>query len=190
MRDLREIFASVAGGAVAAAVLLSANGAVAMEKFPGKLVEYSKKIEAQIQSADGGAVGCGASGPSEMPCAPQCTICHQTSQGGLKTVTRPFGKTMFGYGLDPAKPDSVEGALIQDVANGDDSDGDGVCDFDELLAGTNPSIKGDAPLCGPESGCFARIAPHPTDDTDNIAGFAGIAAALSLIAVARKRRRR
>lgn len=187
---MREIFDSLAGGAIAAAVLLCANGAVAMEKFPDKLVEYSKKIEAQLQAGDGGAVGCGASGPSEMPCAPQCTICHQTSQGGRGTVTKPFGKKMFTmYGLDPGNPDSVEGALTADVLEGADSDGDGVCDFDELLRGTNPSIAGDAPLCGPESGCFARVAPHPTDDTDNIAGFAGIAAALALIAAARKTNR-
>lgn len=30
----------------------------------------------------------------QMPCAPQCTVCHRDNNGGLGTVVQPFGNAM------------------------------------------------------------------------------------------------
>ena len=91
--------------------------------------------------------------------APECTVCHRDTVGGLGTVTRPFGLALIShYQLAPANVGSLEAALAGDEAEHLDSDADGVPDIDELRAGTNPNVGAsgaeaapNVPL--PETGC-------------------------------------
>jgi hypothetical protein len=45
-----------------------------------------------------------------------------------------------------------------------DSDADGMSDFDELKAGRDPLLPGALSLCLPSYGCGARIAAAPPPD--------------------------
>jgi hypothetical protein len=88
-----------------------------------------------------------------MPCAPPCTVCHDSNVGGAGTVTAAFGVAMEGAGLaGGSQTDLLVTALGQLDA---DSDGDGTLDVDELAAGDDPN--GGPSLCdavAPEYGCF------------------------------------
>jgi|SoiMethySBSTD1v2_1073268.scaffolds.fasta_scaffold04329_15 hypothetical protein len=134
---------------VGCATLAFARSATATPNFPG-----------EIQST------------LNMPCAPTCTLCHATEQGGGTPVT-PFGKQMVATGgLVPFDVDSLKNALnllqtsAQCFATNPptqgpcDSDGDGTPDIEELQAGQDPNTPG-GDLCGsqPRYGCGARVAP-------------------------------
>jgi hypothetical protein len=95
----------------------------------------------------------------EMPCPPPCTICHQDTNGGLRTVVQPFGVAMMDAGLGFFAPETVPDALAVLLEEGTDSDGDGETDVDELGAGQDPN--GDLDFCGRAAmyGCFNSIAP-------------------------------
>ena len=45
-----------------------------------------------------------------MPCAPPCTLCHRDQNGGLCTVDKPFGLSMYGAGLRGQSPDGLRAA--------------------------------------------------------------------------------
>lgn len=95
------------------------------------------------------------------PCVPQCTICHRDNNGGLATVTQPFGLAMIANGLGFFAPQTIRPALNALEAAGTDSDGDGMGDVAELAAGRDPN--GDLDLCGlaPHYGCAVRLATPP-----------------------------
>lgn len=121
-----------------------------------------------------------------MPCAPTCTVCHETNGGGSGTVTRDFGQAMMERGLRGSDLDGLGAAFDQLVTDAVDSDGDGTSDADALAAGEDPNPDA-APFCGedveplvqPEYGCF-----------NTSQGPVGIAAVLGgLVALALGRRR-
>lgn len=111
-----------------------------------------------------------------LAAAPECTLCHRDTVGGLGTVTRPFGLALISrYQLGPANVGSLEAALAGDEAEHLDSDSDGVPDIDELRAGTNPNVGSsgmeaapDVPL--PQTGC-ALAARSPSESGGLIASM-------------------
>lgn len=96
----------------------------------------------------------------ELDAAPNCTICHATDVGGLKTVVKPFGLRMQERGLLYRNLPSLRIALTALEGEGSDVDGDGVSDIDELRDGTDPNVdpSGKAPIV-PEYGCSVGSGP-------------------------------
>lgn len=91
---------------------------------------------------------------------PDCTLCHRDDKGGTGTVVTLFGVSLEGFGAVGKNPSSLDNALDEDAASNCDSDGDGVPDIAELMAGTDPS-DGPGGVCGapaPKHGCDASIA--------------------------------
>jgi hypothetical protein len=144
-RFRRPLGAFVLGG-----LLCMTRAASASEPYPGKIQE---------------TLG--------LECAPACTICHRDLLGGRNTVTQPFGKAIRGTAfLECCNPDLIPDALGA-LSSGSctpspggvpqqgncDSDGDGVTDIDELIAGRDPNPGGVEFCAGPKYGCGAHIAP-------------------------------
>jgi hypothetical protein len=100
----------------------------------------------------------------DMPCAPECTLCHKTSLGGVGTLNAGFGKTAFDQGLDQKSSDLLRRTLDLIEAMGSDpladGDADAVNDVVELRQGRSPNEKGAGVLCA-SYGCGARVAPAP-----------------------------
>jgi hypothetical protein len=70
---------------------------------------------------------------------PSCTICHNSPNGGLGTVTTPFGKYLRSRGLVELDEGSLRNALTAAQAEGHDSNGDGVTDIEALREGLDPN---------------------------------------------------
>ena len=124
-----------------------------------------------------------------MPCVPQCTICHRDNLGGFSTVVEPFGIAMQKVGLTFFPP-TLEPAVKQLEASGVDSDGDGVPDIVELSAGQDPN--GNVDLCAiksPQYGCGAHIATPPSADHSGAIAALFIASVLGASAHRSARRR-
>jgi hypothetical protein len=97
-----------------------------------------------------------------LPAAPECTLCHQTNEGELDTVVRPFGLTARKYGLIPINTGKLSTVIAEMEKNGDDSDGDGDGDIFELRNGTNPNIPHGAeqgPDDAPRYGLYCATVP-------------------------------
>lgn len=88
--------------------------------------------------------------------APGCRLCHQSDAGGIKTVNKPFGRTMVGLGATASSVPALLGALDAAETAASDSDGDGTADVTELRDGTDPNVAAESPDGG--------VAPSPIDD--------------------------
>jgi hypothetical protein len=84
----------------------------------------------------------------DLSYTPPCTLCHTSPTGGLGTVNTPFGVFMRSRGLSAYDLSSLQNALDADRYEREDSDGDGVPDYQELLDGTDPNVNG-AGTAGP-----------------------------------------
>ena len=72
---------------------------------------------------------------------PPCITCHDTEAGGSGMVNRPFGKRVVGYGLTGGDVQTLTGILGRMREGGDDSDGDGKSDIDEIKVGDDPNVS-------------------------------------------------
>jgi hypothetical protein len=113
-----------------------------------------------------------------MPCVPQCTVCHATELGGAGTSIQPFATSVKQAGALGANVDSLLTALATLQAAGKDTDGDMNPDIDELAAGEDPNEAGAARICGPVYGCGAHVSRTPPSRNGAAWAFAGCAAAL------------
>jgi len=107
--------------------------------------------------------------PDAPHCAPQCTACHLTTEGGFGTLNK-FGHNlqMIGGLLPGGSQADVSHALKVLAAADPDSDGDGTKDIEEIKAGDSPALaapSGVAQWCPDiRYGCGARIAAAPPAD--------------------------
>ena len=148
-------------GLAVAIVITGPRGAAAKEEFPGRI------------AADLGA-----------PEAPPCGLCHQNGKTGGDTLVTPFAWAMRARGL--TGEGSLDQALARVQADRVDSDGDGITDTDEIIAGTDPNSAASSPSTpgspgDPQLGCAVG-----GDDKEGARapGAAG-AALLALLAVFR-----
>lgn len=155
-RFARRAIALVAGAWLA----LATKPALASETYPGF-----------VQKA------------ADMPCVPQCTLCHSSSPGRAGTAatgTKSASQFILAGPILGNGSEQQVVAALQNMANAQiDSDGDGTNDFDELKAGTDPNDPQNGSLCGPTYGCGARIAKAPPTD-----GAASALAALTVVGFA------
>lgn len=78
---------------------------------------------------------------ADLPDPPlSCRFCHNNDEGGDNTATTLFAQTMIGFGLQSGSRLSVDDALARLADEKPDTDGDGLDDFAELLAGRNPTV--------------------------------------------------
>lgn len=102
---------------------------------------------------------------------PDCSLCHVGRQQ-VGTVNTPFGVSMRSRGLVFYDEASLRRALAALRAEGTDSDGDGVPDLDELVAGGDPNVASgagggggggeDLPPGPPVYGCSSAGGASPT----------------------------
>jgi hypothetical protein len=142
----------------AAAFVAWAHAAQAREQFPGV-------IAAELNA----------------PQAPPCSVCHLGGKTSGATVFTPFAWTMRAHGLS-SSISSVQSAIEGVKADNVDSDGDGVPDWQEIVAGTDPNAPGTAKdIQDPQLGCRVGGASS---------GRAGAWAASAILLVSLIRRRR
>src|SRR5450432_470592 len=120
--------------------------AQAKERFPGEIAQHL-----------GAAV------------APPCGVCHEYGKTGADTLVTPFAWAMRARGMSGGGG-SLTDALDRMGTDAVDSDGDGVTDINELIAGTDPNSAASTPsapgsVVDPQLGCSvggdARTAHAP-----------------------------
>lgn len=124
----------------------------------------------------------------DMPCVPQCTLCHTSNPGRAGTARKDFVAALVVF---DRQPEAIPGKLqkLEEADPPVDTDGDGMPDIDELRAGRDPNVDGEGDICAVDLryGCGARFEPEGS------VSRVGAVAALALLGVgllARRRRMR
>lgn len=123
----------------------------------------------------------------QMPCVPQCVLCHTTNLGGYGTAVTPFAAAMVskppkGSKLQATHTETVAPALQALYDQKIDSDHDGISDVDELRAGTNPNGDGVS-LCSDIGYGCVRVAAR-----GDPSGWAFAAAGVAFLWCVRRRK--
>jgi len=71
---------------------------------------------------------------------PGCQLCHKDDAGGLKTATKPLGRSLLQAGVMGGSVPSLLAGLDTLESDATDSDHDGIGDIAELRAVTNPNV--------------------------------------------------
>lgn len=121
-------FAFIASSIACLFVSARAN---ATAEFPGIIVTHFA-----ITCTDGGTK------------TPDCIICHSSDNGGLGTVTRPFGQWMKSHGLTPFADGELNALLDQAATNNVDSNCDGLVDTDQLKSCDWAALETLQTTCG------------------------------------------
>ncbi len=90
-----------------------------------------------------------------------CALCHTNGITGTGTVNTPFGRAMRMRGLMPSDEASLSAALDSLATEMVDSDGDGVTDVAELMAGTSPNVPAAPPDGGTGGGGGTTVVVAP-----------------------------
>ncbi len=84
---------------------------------------------------------------------PACSVCHLGAKTSGATVFTAFAWTMRAHGMS-GSPSTLQSAIARVKADNVDSDGDGVPDCQEIVAGTDPNAPGTATdIQDPQLGC-------------------------------------
>jgi hypothetical protein len=85
---------------------------------------------------------------------PECTLCHSRSVGTSGTATKPFAQSLvLLFGAQATNKGALRSALAQDKQTSNDSDGDFVSDYDELVQDhTDPNDRNSFKMEPPSTG--------------------------------------
>lgn len=113
----------------------------------------------------------------DLPCPPQCVLCHTSNPGRAGNVRQGFAATV-GI-LRPDDPDTLRKLLreLEQAMPAPDTDGDGMPDVDELREGRDPNVSGEGDICALDVryGCGARVEPQsPLSPTGTGAALLGL----------------
>jgi hypothetical protein len=185
MKLLRHLVCTTAGLVIAAAPGL----ATAEPQFPQAIVS-ALNLKYSL-----GTPACQSNATPDC----HCTICHATNNGGVNTVTQPFGIAMQANGV----LGSVQTAIDALTANKTDSDCDTIPDIEQLGQGRDPNtgafIDGTNRPTPPAHpcdtafqafGCGAQIARSGASGDASRAPWEGAATVVAVLGVALARHRR
>lgn len=98
----------------------------------------------------------------DLPCTPQCLLCHTTNPGRSGNVRQPFASTL-GIARS-GQPDTLRQKIreLAEAMPAEDTDGDGMSDIEELLEARDPNVQGEGDICALDVryGCGARVEPQ------------------------------
>jgi hypothetical protein len=116
----------------------------------------------------------------DLPCTPQCILCHTGNPGRAGSAKQPFVDTLGVLSGQPQKVREKIRELVEAMP-ADDTDGDGMPDIEELQNARDPNVEGEGDICALDVryGCGARVEPQGPLSSGGALGALLTVAALS-----------